>query len=71
MMMWYFIFFILKINIGVRTVDGTANATEDFIGFDKELNFEQRDLEKEIEVEIVDDDEWEPDEDFYVELYNL
>ena len=28
-------------------------------------------MEKQIKVEVVDDNEWEPDEDFLIELYDV
>ena len=31
---------------------------------------ERHESEKKIEIPIVDDDEWEPDLDFFVELYD-
>ena len=54
----------------VRTVNGEAKAGKDFTAIDQELNFKSGQLENEVQVAIVDDDEWEPDEDFYVELYD-
>ena len=32
------------------------------------LNFEDGEVEKEIKVEIVDDNQWEPDENFFLKL---
>lgn len=37
---------------------------------DKEIKFSNGEKEGEVEVEIIDDDGWEPDEDFYVEIYD-
>lgn len=37
---------------------------------DKEIKFNNGEKEGEVEVEIIDDDGWEPDEDFYVEIYD-
>lgn len=37
---------------------------------DKVLNFTKSDSELFIEIEIVDDEGWEPDEDFFVDLYD-
>ena len=34
------------------------------------LEFKKGQGVKTIEVEILDDDEWEPDEDFFVQLYD-
>jgi solute carrier family 8 (sodium/calcium exchanger) len=55
----------------VRTKDGTATAGEDFDKLDEILEFKADEPIKEISIKIVDDEDWEPDEDFYVELYDL
>ena len=57
-------------SVGVRTVDDTANAGEDYKAIDEVLEFASNEKSKTIEVEIVDDNEWEPDEDFLIELYD-
>ena len=54
----------------VRTVDGEAKAGLDYEKLNKRVNFKKGDTEAEILVAIIDDDEWEPDEDFFVELYD-
>ena len=56
--------------VGVRTVDGEAKKDEDYIPIDQVVNFKSGQAEAEVKVKILDDDEWEPDEDFYVELYD-
>lgn len=64
------------ISVGVRTVDGTANAGVDDDKGDYEAIDELKDLpdgvrQVSVNVKIVDDEGCEPDEDFYVELYDL
>lgn len=54
--------------VRVRTVDGDAIAGDDYEKVDKELHFKSGQAEGVVEVEIHDDEDWEPDEDFYVEL---
>lgn len=54
----------------MRTVDGDAKNNEDYIGIDQVVNFKHGQQEAEVIVKILDDDDWEPDEDFYVELYD-
>lgn len=54
----------------MRTVDGDAKDGEDYEGIDEEVKFNAKDAEAEVAVKIIDDDGWEPDEDFYVELYD-
>lgn len=55
--------------VGVRTRDDTATKDDDFIAIDEIVSFGQGEAFKEIEIRIIDDHGWEPDEDFYVELY--
>ncbi len=59
------------LDVGVRTVDGTAKAGDDYLPMDKLIHFDADETEKIVEVGVIDDDQWEPDEDFYVELYNV
>ena len=51
-----------------ETVDGTAEATSDYIAQKSAIVFEPGETHKFIEIEIVDDNEWEPDETFFVKL---
>jgi solute carrier family 8 (sodium/calcium exchanger) len=63
------------ITVGVRTVDGTANAgTDDDLG-DYQAVDEVKQIPSgvrtiSVNIKIVDDEGCEPDEDFYVELYD-
>jgi len=59
-----------EITIGYRTVADTAFAPKDFAHVDEHISFGPKDYEKKIHIPIVDDDEWEPDLDFFVELYD-
>ena len=54
----------------VRTVDGDAKANDDYIPINEKIVFKSGQAEAEIRVKIIDDEGWEPDEDFYVELYD-
>lgn len=56
--------------VGVRTMDGEAAADDDYIPIDEVIHFKSGQTEAEVAVKILDDDDWEPDEDFYVELYD-
>ena len=58
-------------SIGVRTKDDTAVAGDDYHKVDKEIKFKHGDKDDSIQIAIVDDNGWEPDEDFLVELYDL
>ena len=60
----------MEVTIGYRTVADTAYAPKDFSHVDEHITFGPREIEKKIQIPIVDDDEWEPDLDFFVELYD-
>lgn len=51
------------------TIDGDAKANEDYIPFDGIIEFSKGEETKTFDVGIKDDDNWEPDEDFFVQLY--
>ena len=59
---------ICSLNFSVQTVNGAAIAGEDYIAFDEDVVFEKNETVKSIFIEIVDDYEWEPDEEFHVKL---
>ncbi|ESO09920.1 hypothetical protein HELRODRAFT_72786 [Helobdella robusta] len=52
----------------LETIDGTAEAVKDYIPIKQEMVFEPNETEKSIDIIIIDDDEWEPDEVFFVKL---
>jgi len=52
------------------TSDGTAVCGEDYVHSSGVLEFKPHQAEREIAIEIIDDDEWEPDENFFVRLFN-
>ncbi|XP_041473930.1 sodium/calcium exchanger 3-like isoform X3 [Lytechinus variegatus] len=52
-----------------ETFDGTAEAGQDYIAKKGQLIFEPGETSKSIEIEIIDDYEWEPDETFFVKLH--
>ena len=54
--------------VGVRTVDGDAKEKVDYDAIDEIIEFKTNEWH-EIEIKVHDDDDWEPDVDFYVELY--
>nr|KAG5714622.1 hypothetical protein BaRGS_000110 [Batillaria attramentaria] len=54
--------------VGVETIDGTAEAESDYIPFKETIVFEPGETSKPVEIKIVDDNEWEPDEVFFVRL---
>ena len=52
----------------IETIDGTAEANSDYVPMKDTLIFEPEETQKFIEIEIIDDNEWEPDEVFFVKL---
>lgn len=60
-----------EFSFGCRAIDGTALETKDYEPYNAEITMRARETEKKIKIQIVDNNEWEPDLDFYVELYDL
>ena len=54
--------------VKVETIDGSAVEGEDYQAVDEVLTFEPKETEKEIGITIVDDNQWEPDEEFFLKL---
>lgn len=50
----------------VRTQDGTAKAPEDYEEKNELFTMHKNEKEREIKIAIMDDPEWEPDEEFTV-----
>ncbi|XP_065660327.1 sodium/calcium exchanger 3 isoform X2 [Hydra vulgaris] len=59
----------LQVQVGYETIDGTAEAGSDYISKKDVLIFQSNETHKHFEVTIIDDNEWEPDETFFVKLY--
>jgi len=55
--------------VRVRTRDDTATGGEDYEKIDTLIEFKKGEMDREIAIKIMDDNEWEPDEDFHVELF--
>lgn len=53
----------------VETIDGTAEAGADYEPMNKLVTFGPKETMKEIYIEIIDNNDWEPDEFFYVKLF--
>lgn len=56
------------VTVRVETLNGTAVAIEDYIPFDQEVQFAAYEELRQVHIDIVDDNEWEPDEFFFVKL---
>ena len=52
----------------VRTQDGTAEAPGDYETYQKMIKMKAQEKEVNIQVKVIDDNIWEPDKDFYVEI---
>ena len=59
-----------ELTFGYRTVPGTAITPKDYTHCEEVVTMKKRETETKIHIPIVDDDEWEPDLDFFVELYD-
>lgn len=60
----------VEVTFGIRTREHTAKVGRDFDGIDNIITMKGNESERTIEVKIHDDDEWNPDNDFYIELYD-
>jgi len=56
------------VKVRVETIDGSAVEGEDYQPINQLLTFQPNETEKEIGVTIVDDNQWEPDEEFFLKL---
>lgn len=60
-----------QLRVGVRTIEGTAKNVRDFDHIDQVVTIKPSENETTVEVRIHDDDVWNPDYDFEVELYDV
>ncbi|CAF3193790.1 unnamed protein product [Rotaria sp. Silwood2] len=56
------------VHFRLDTIDGTATAGEDYIKLSEEFKMEPGQQEKKITINVIDDNQWEPDETFFVKL---
>jgi len=59
-----------EITFGYRTIADSATAPKDYTHTEEIVQMKKRDTEHKILIPIVDDEEWEPDLDFFVELFD-
>ena len=52
----------------METIDGTAEAVKDYIPVRQTVAFAPNEVLQHVDIAIVDDNEWEPDEVFFVKL---
>lgn len=55
---------------GVRTIEGSARKGKDYEEYKETHTIRQKETELKIHIPIIDNNEWEPDMDFYVELFD-
>jgi len=56
------------VKVRIDTIDGSANEGEDYVALNEVLTFGPNETEKEIGITIIDDNQWEPDEEFFIKL---
>ena len=54
--------------LSFETIDGTASADSDYVAKKDTLVFKPDETSKHVTIEIIDDNEWEEDEVFFVKL---
>uniref|UniRef100_A0A6A7FQT2 Sodium/calcium exchanger 2-like isoform X3 n=3 Tax=Hirondellea gigas TaxID=1518452 RepID=A0A6A7FQT2_9CRUS len=54
--------------VRIETIEGTATEAQDYIKINKVVTFEPGEVSHSIEVEIINDNQWEPDEEFYLRM---
>ena len=59
-----------EINFGIRTIQGNAVPKDDYDPIDEVMTMKRSEQMRSVQIRIHDDDIWEPDKDFYVELYD-
>jgi len=57
--------------VDFRTEDGSAHAGCDYVGAQGTLHFHEGETSKTFSITVIDDDEFEEDEHFYIRLHNL
>jgi len=60
-----------EFRFGVRTVENTAMETKDYVKLDREFIMHKGRDEYSCRIVIINDDAYEPDKDFFVELYDI
>jgi hypothetical protein len=58
-----------EIEFAIRTVQDTAKEGADFTALNKVVQMKKHETEKTFSIAIVDNDAWQPDLEFFVELY--
>ncbi|XP_052131928.1 sodium/calcium exchanger 1-like [Frankliniella occidentalis] len=56
------------VKVKVESIDGSAEVGKDYVAVNETLIFEPNELDKQVTVEILDDNQWEPTEEFFLKL---
>ena len=59
-----------QITFGIKTVDGTAVANKEYEPLDENVTMDKGENSLEKKIKIYDNNDWSPDLDFGVELYD-
>uniref|UniRef100_A0A0K8SFP5 Calx-beta domain-containing protein n=3 Tax=Lygus hesperus TaxID=30085 RepID=A0A0K8SFP5_LYGHE len=57
-----------QVRVRVKTIDGTARKNDDYLPINEILTFEKGQREKQVVLSIVNDNKWEPNEEFFLRL---
>lgn len=57
-----------EVKVKIDSVDGSAKQGEDYVPVREILTFSPYESEKKVPVKIIDDNKWEPDEEFFLRL---
>jgi len=57
-----------RVSVRVETIEGTATETQDYVPINKVVTFAPGEEKLTLDVEIVNDNQWEPDEEFYLRM---
>lgn len=56
------------VKVKVESIDGSAEVGKDYVAVNETLIFEPNELDKQVTIEILDDNQWEPTEEFFLKL---
>jgi len=60
-----------EVSFRVETIDGTAQAGQDYNKIDEIMKMSAGQITLSMDVVIIDDDQWEPDETFFVKISSI
>lgn len=52
--------------VNIKTEDAEAKSGHDYVHIDKNIEFKNGESTNFVDIQIIDDDNWEPDRDFFV-----